>query len=258
MIVEKIISGGQTGAGLAALDVALEYGLPHGGWVSRGRRNEKGTLPSCYRMKELSSINYPKRTELNVMDSDGTLILSHGKLSGEPALASRLVMKHGRPSLHVDLQDMTEYKAVAIIKSWIETRKIKVLNVTGPKASEDPRIYGATERVLKSVLYPPPERIMSPYPKTVREAIESLLLELSSKEKSKMARMKETELSNLQHSLGRHILEKFGLSTGNTSLMQSCSEVSGKNNLKKAPASAVIIRELWKRLQESHSLRIVK
>jgi len=258
MIVEKIISGGQTGADLAALDVALEYGIPHGGWVSRGRRNEKGTLLNRYRMKELSSINYPKRTELNVMDSDGTLILSHGKLSGEPALASRLVMKHGRPSLHVDLQDMTEYKAVAIIKSWIETREIKVLNVTGPKASEDSRIYGATERVLKSVLYPPPERIMPPYPKTVHEAVESLLLELSSKEKLRMARMKETEFSSLADSLGKHIVEKFGLSTGNAPLIRSCGEISGKKDLKKAQATAVIIRELRKRLQETHFLRIVK
>jgi hypothetical protein len=258
MILEKIISGGQTGADLAALDVALEYGIPHGGWVSRGRRNESGTLPDRYRMKELSSINYPKRTELNIVDSDGTLILSHGKLSGEPALASRLIMKHRRPSLHVDLQDLSEYKAAAIIKSWIETRAIKVLNVTGPKASEDPRIYGATERILKSVLYPPPERIMPPYPKTVDEAVQSLLPELSAKERIKMAGMKESDLASLQKSLGKHIMEKFGLSSGNASLLQSCDETSGKNDMKKLTASEIIIRELWKRLKETHSLRIVK
>jgi hypothetical protein len=158
----------------------------------------------------------------------------------------------------VDLQDISEYTAVGIIKSWIETRKIKVLNVTGPKASEDSRIYGATEKVLKSVLYPPPERIMPPYPKTVREAVENLLRELSSKEKLKMARMKETDLSGLQGSLGKHVMEKFGLSSGNAYLIQSCCEISGKKELKMAHASAVIIRELWKRLQESHSLRIVK
>ena len=73
-----------------------------------------------------------------------------------------------------------------------------------------------------------------------------------------LARMKETELSNLEESLGKHIEEKFGLSAGNAPLIQSCGEISGKKDLKKAQAAAVIIRELWTRLQETHSLRIVK
>ena len=41
-MIRKIISGGQTGADLAALDVAVKLGIPHGGWIPKGRITEKG------------------------------------------------------------------------------------------------------------------------------------------------------------------------------------------------------------------------
>jgi hypothetical protein len=30
--VERVVSGGQTGADRAGLDFAIEHGIPHGGW----------------------------------------------------------------------------------------------------------------------------------------------------------------------------------------------------------------------------------
>ncbi|MFO7971456.1 MAG: putative molybdenum carrier protein [Desulfobacterales bacterium] len=35
-MLTKIISGGQTGADQAALDAAIELGIPHGGWIPKG------------------------------------------------------------------------------------------------------------------------------------------------------------------------------------------------------------------------------
>jgi hypothetical protein len=81
-MLTKIISGGQTGADRAALDAAIEYGVPHGGWIPKGRRTEDGRLPDRYILQETSNIGYPQRTKLNILDSDGTLIFSHGKLTG--------------------------------------------------------------------------------------------------------------------------------------------------------------------------------
>ena len=72
----KIISGGQTGADRAALDAAIELGLPHGGWLPRGRKTESGPLPLKYNLRELDSDRYRDRTEQNIIDSDGTLIVS--------------------------------------------------------------------------------------------------------------------------------------------------------------------------------------
>ncbi len=48
-MIKKIISGGQTGADQAGLDVAIELGIPHAGWIPKGRKTEKGTLPAKYK-----------------------------------------------------------------------------------------------------------------------------------------------------------------------------------------------------------------
>ena len=71
----EIVSGGQTGVDRAALDVALALGLACGGWCPRGRRAEDGPLPARYPLRETPSASYPERTEWNVRDSDGTLVL---------------------------------------------------------------------------------------------------------------------------------------------------------------------------------------
>ena len=59
-MIKKIISGGQTGAGQAALDVALAFELPYGGWIPRGRKTENGPLPQKYHLKEADSASYTR------------------------------------------------------------------------------------------------------------------------------------------------------------------------------------------------------
>jgi hypothetical protein len=256
-MIEKIVSGGQTGADQGALDAAIEYGIPHAGWVPKGRRTEKGRLPQRYHLKEATTIDYEQRTELNVIDSDGTVIFTHGNLIGGSALTQQLAKKHRRPCLHIDLNEITAYKAVVIIRSWIEVRGIKILNVAGSRASEDPALYGAVKDILKSVLYPPPERISQHLPRTVTEAVERLISELPLKEKTSLARMGEHDLPVLDSSLGKYISGQFGLRSGNPDLMTSCRLLSKERGLSGDGASAVIIKELWKRLQETHKLRVV-
>ena len=68
-MIQKIISGGQTGADQAALDAAIELNIPHGGWVPKGRLTEDGILPGRYNLKEMPTTSYPKRTEQNIIDS---------------------------------------------------------------------------------------------------------------------------------------------------------------------------------------------
>ena len=82
----KIISGGQTGADRAALDVALTLSLPIGGWCPQGRRAEDGVIPDRYPLLETPERNYQARTRRKIEDSDGTLILNLGQLGGGTAL----------------------------------------------------------------------------------------------------------------------------------------------------------------------------
>jgi len=61
--IEKIISGGQTGADRDALDFAIWHDLPHGGWCPKGRLAEDGTIEDRYGLQETSTKRYPQRTE---------------------------------------------------------------------------------------------------------------------------------------------------------------------------------------------------
>ena len=72
-MIQKIISGGQTGADQAALDAAIKLGISHGGWIPKGRITEDGPLLDKYKLQEMPTDSYPARTEQNVIDSDGTV-----------------------------------------------------------------------------------------------------------------------------------------------------------------------------------------
>ena len=74
-VLERIISGGQTGVDRGALDAALAAAFPCGGWCPAGRKAEDGVIAARYPLQELTRTGYPDRTLRNVRDSDGTLIL---------------------------------------------------------------------------------------------------------------------------------------------------------------------------------------
>ena len=87
-LIKKVISGGQTGVDRAALDAAIEAGIPHGGWVPKGRKAEDGITPLKYNLTELEEGGYAARTEKNVLDSDGTLIITSGAMAVQPVVVS--------------------------------------------------------------------------------------------------------------------------------------------------------------------------
>lgn len=150
--IKKIISGGQTGVDRAAFDFALENGIETGGFVPKGRRAEDGKIPQKYpNLIETETKNYAVRTELNVLNSDATLIFSHGKLTGGSLLTRKLAKKHKKPFLHIDFEILTIRKAVETVSEWINSIDCKSLNIAGPRASGDAKIYGKTKRFLKQL-----------------------------------------------------------------------------------------------------------
>jgi Circularly permutated YpsA SLOG family len=191
-MIKKIISGGQTGADRAALDFAIKYSIPHCGWIPKGRKAEDGTLPNEYRLQEMPSTSYPARTEQNVIDSDGTLIYSRGKPNGGTDYTRKMVLKHRRQLLHVDLSSTTSYDAASLILSWIEMQHIKTMNVAGPRASKDPDIYADVFKVLSMAFKIHSAghiRIVEKPAKTVDEAVDRLISELPLRDKSRIANM---------------------------------------------------------------------
>lgn len=152
LTLKKIVSGGQTGADRAALDAALHHGFPHGGWLPRGRKAEDGPVANRYKLQEMVSSDYRKRTRQNVIDSDGTLIVSHGELHGGSLLTRVEAERRGCPWLHLDMKRLAEAEATAILRSWLVEHSIGVLNVAGPRASGDPDIYQKVYRIVSVLL----------------------------------------------------------------------------------------------------------
>ena len=149
----KIVSGGQTGADRAALDAASEIGIPYGGWIPQDRLAEDGKIPVGYdSLTECDSRDYAVRTELNVEDSDATLIVSHGPLTGGSKLTHDYCRKHGKPCLHIDLCVLDQREAEEKLSEWLWSTGCRILNVAGPRASGDPLIYDEVKRLLLACL----------------------------------------------------------------------------------------------------------
>lgn len=263
-MINKIISGGQTGADRAALDVAINMNIFHGGWIPKGRKTEDGTLAEKYHLQEMPTAIYSKRTEQNVLDSDGTLIISHGKLNGGSALTCKLANQNGKDWLHIDLDTTRGFSAAQTIKSWIITNDIHVLNVAGPRASKDPEIYDDTVRLLTAVLNlffvdsKKFERLKPLYPRTVKDAVDRLIAELPMKQKASIAKMNEDDLIYLHPTLGGYIRNNYGLWINNGELMKDCRYLAKDKCLDEDSASFLIVKQFWKSLKNTHMLRIVK
>ena len=261
-IIKKIISGGQTGAARAALDVAINLGIPHGGWIPQGRITEKGPLPERYRLQEMPTDSYPARTEQNVIDSDGTLIVARGQLTGGTDYTRQMTLKHKKQLLGIDLEQTNHYDAASLVASWIKMRRIKILNVAGPRASKDRQIYSDVVTILERAIQilRDEETRSDTKPKQsemVDEAVKRLVAELPLKDKTTIANMDEEDLINLHFSLGIGIRNKF-LYPENEKLLESCRQAAKDKYMHWDQASTVIIKKLWQVLRKSHKLRVVK
>ncbi|MFO0904452.1 MAG: putative molybdenum carrier protein [Pirellulales bacterium] len=147
--ITRIVSGGQTGVDRGALDAAADLGLAHGGWCPRGRRAEDGVIPSRYELQETESARYDVRTLRNVLDSDGTLVFCCTEPQGGTALTVRLARQHARPLCVVDLDQPLDFVA---LDAWAARNAIRVLNVAGPRESNQPGIARAARDALAAWL----------------------------------------------------------------------------------------------------------
>ncbi len=156
-VISKIVSGGQTGVDRAALDVALDQGIPCGGWCPRGRLAEDGPIPERYPLEETTLPVYPQRTEWNVRDSDGTLVLTMRDRASRDALAPRgsgtaltiqLARRQRKPCLVVNLNDEP---AIERVRRWCLANQIRTLNVAGPRESENRGIYYKAVKFLRQL-----------------------------------------------------------------------------------------------------------
>ena len=152
MSITKVISGGQTGADRAGLDVALCYKFPHGGWCPKGRKAEDGPIGGQYQLTETPSANYLQRTEWNVRDTDGTIVFTFApQITGGSLRTVDFAKKHKKPCLHISRGSL--FQPETLIQEFIKEHDIKLLNIAGSRESKEPGINEWAKGVLDRALF---------------------------------------------------------------------------------------------------------
>ncbi len=127
------------------LDFALENNIPCGGLCPKGRKAEDGKIRKKYPLNETESAEYAVRTELNVLHSEGTLVLFLDVADEGTERCIKTAKQYNKPLMQLDLIEAYETET---IKKWIGKHKIQQLNIAGPRESNAPGIYFLTKKLL--------------------------------------------------------------------------------------------------------------
>lgn len=148
-----IVSGGQTGVDRGALDAALAREVPCGGWCPEHRWAEDGPIPDHYPLQEVPGGDVAARTRRNVVDSDGTLILHTGPLTGGTALTLRCCREQGRPVCCIDASvAVSSDEHLQQVRTFLAEHTIHRLNVAGPRESGWPGASAWTRAFIGHLL----------------------------------------------------------------------------------------------------------
>lgn len=152
-MLNKIISGGQTGADRAALDAALETGFPCGGYCPKDRMAEDGPIDVRYPLIEIKG-GYSQRTRKNVVESDGTVIFYEGRPSGGTEQTLLFCIRTGKPYKLIDIEAMLTDHASQMILQFITQHRLSVINIAGPRASNCPVMYDFVKKTIGRIVQP--------------------------------------------------------------------------------------------------------
>jgi Circularly permutated YpsA SLOG family len=151
-----IVSGGQTGVDRAALDVAIELGIPYSGWCPKGgwaedRLNPPGLLAVYPELRETPEADPCQRTEWNVRDSDRLMVLvDRAGLSVSKGTAFALECAKALAKPHIVIA-VDAGDAAGLAAGFLEGQGTLALCIGGPRESEAPGIH-ATAMVFLSHL----------------------------------------------------------------------------------------------------------
>jgi hypothetical protein len=264
-MLEKILSSGRSGAERAALDLALELGLSCGGTFPAEAAAER---PPIDELTPLSGADADACLEQNVVESDGTLMITFGRLCGDTDLARRLSLRHGRQLLHIDAAKTELSAAAELIRSWIEVYGITVLHVTGVDEEKSTALYAAAASILAFAIEPLQRRIGAGgrnrppvpggRPATLQQAVNRIESEMTLREKAIFANTEGGAANRLFLPLVQTVVARFGLAGGNRLLLGSCRAAGKQPEMGPEEAALLILDALWKSLRKAYRIRVVK
>ena len=166
MRVEKVVSGGQTGADQAAWRAARARGIATGGFMPRGFFTEDGPRPDLGRefdAAEHESTDPAGRTVANVHAADATLIFAVEPCGPGTTLTIATCRAAGAEHRVVRLGPDGFDATPEEVAAWLGSRPIRVLNVAGDRESSAPGLGARVEaflgEVFRRVCNQPPARI---------------------------------------------------------------------------------------------------
>jgi hypothetical protein len=153
-MIKKIVSGGQTGADRAGLDVAIRWGFPYGEWCRKGRNAEDGIIGGQYQLVETPSASHLQRTEWNVRDSDATVIFTLAPtLTGGSKRTAEFAEKHRKPLIHVSRQAASYEDPALILQRFVEENSVRELNIAGARASKESEVWRFAYETLEAAFF---------------------------------------------------------------------------------------------------------
>jgi len=274
-MLEKIISCGRPGAEQAALDAAVKLGIAFGGWVPKGSDPKFAPESDKYNRTETVSAQQIEANKTNIRKSDGTLLLSHGVLGFDTHEIEHAVRRYSAPLLQIDLNQVNAFNAAAMINDWIMENGVSVLHVSGPSQMEDQRIYQATHDIIQAVYFLnltetsvnlSMESNIQAYAQTQKEqlpdsvdaAVDLIIDAMSLKDRTQLANFRAEEIAALQLTLGLYIKAKLDLWSGRSAFDYACEVAAKQEKMDKTNMTMVLIKLIWKKLRQTHRLRIVK
>jgi DNA-binding transcriptional MerR regulator len=88
--------------------------------------------------------------EKNVLDADGTIVFSFGRLAPSAVDSINFAKAHKKPWLHIDLE--TEQNPAKVLRNWLPRFEVKALNVAGRSASKIPGLKKSVNDMISMVL----------------------------------------------------------------------------------------------------------
>jgi hypothetical protein len=251
-------------------------GLESGGYIqAEWERADAAQLEASFGLRQLDGQAQESAIRRMILESEGTVVIFCGDPGREGSLAIDMCRQLGRASLLLDIHRQSAFSASQELAAWEEIHQAGSLFVVGNTETECAGIEQKAGQLLEAAFFlvmtdtglsrplHGPQALSGPgtpsKPTSVDAVLDHMSQVLSLRDRSRIARLKPTELASLNISLGQYIRKHYGLGQDpEDHLLTLCRKKSGRAEMDTEDAVSYLIRCLWEILAQTHTLRRIK